>query len=449
MTHILLPSQPLVISPPNGTSRLPLVEIDKTTVQTKYKSILLPKAQRQAADCSYGSFGATPLQFTAWELCHAAKKTELTRPFTPQRADELALLFAHEHHDRFIWNTGNLRCADGSGLWLEDFSGKGLAGRIGEALAYLTMTKIWGYAYWDRIASVWMRAASNATINHTDMVRVARFTGSLAGQSIDLQPDFVFEKPDKTVALMEAKGSFVTPGNDRPDVKGPLKHGLDQTAKWASLIVPPPAKSIAIASLLREASDSCSDPSLILHVDPPTDETPDIEPVEYRPDTIRRGNFGAWLIGMGFRNSGFALAERRESDTATVELPVITLNGVDFALSIQGWRVNRHQFAPFPWWSFDLRHVPLRHRFEFLRDIGVTGIYALGLEIGTLRAVSAALLDPASNSMMDLPIFDFGRQSGMQSQDGFYGSVFPDGSLLGIVSNRYLDREMRTETFEL
>lgn len=448
MTHVILPNQPLIISPPTGTSELPLVEIDRMKVQTKHSRIALPKSQRQVADCSYGAFGSDPLTFTAWELCHAAKKTELTRSFTARRADELGLLFAHEHHDRFIWDTDNLRCADGSGLWLEDFSGKGLAGRIGEALAYLTMTKMWKYAYWDRIASVWMRAARNATIKHEDMVRVARLTGNLTGQSLNLQPDFVFEKTDETVALMEAKGSFVTPGNERPDAKGPLKHGLDQTAKWAPRITPAPAKSIAIESLLREASDSCSDPSLILHVDPPAEGSPDIEPVEFRPDAIRRGNYGAWLMGMGFRSSGLALADRREIRTDEVELPIVKMNGQEFALSIHGWRVDRNRVEPVPWWPFELWHVPWRHRFEFLRHVGVTGVYALGLEMMTLRAVCGALVNPSPSAMMDLPSIDFDSQSGTRGPDGFYGSIFRDGSMMGIVNSRHLE-EMRTEKFAL
>ena len=257
--------------PPQGTGILPLVELDKKSVKKPYKPIQLREGskKREAADCSYGMFGAH-LNFTAWELFHAAKKTELTRTFTPQRADRLGLLFADEHHDRFIWNTGNLRCTDGSGLWLEDFSSTGLSGRIGEALAYLTMVQpTWGYAYWDRVATVWMRAAHNANIHHHDMLRAAHYTGLISHNSPTPQPDFTFEKPDGTVALMEAKGSFVTPGNSRPDVKGRLKHGLEQLANWGSLIAPPPAHLIAIASLLREQNDPCTDPSLILHVDHP------------------------------------------------------------------------------------------------------------------------------------------------------------------------------------
>jgi len=447
---MVVPSHPLIITAPQGASELPLVELDKSKVKTDGRHVQLREGSRKRAqaDCSYGDYSAA-LHFSAWEMHHAAKKTELTRTFTQRRADELGLLFAHEHHDRFVWNTQNLRCVDGSGLWLEDFSSTGLAGRIGEAFAYLTMVKLWGYIYWDRIASIWLRAARGLQIHHQDMVQVARYTGSLTGNAPTPQPDFVFEKADRTISLMEAKGSFVTPGNSRPNVKNVLKHGLEQLDTWSSLIAPAPSSSIAIGSFLREASDPCSDPSLILHVDPPPAEQSDIAPVDVPRDAIRRGNYGAWLAAMGFRQSGSALADRRELDTAAIELPVVALNGREFALSIQGWRIDQRRFAAFPWWPFEMMHFPWRHRFEFLREVGITGVYATGLEISTLRAASAALADPASAALMDLqPTTDFGISQGQQP-DGFYGSVMPDGSLLGVVSSRYFDRELRLEAFRL
>lgn len=355
MTNVVSHGRALTIQEPEGGSQLPLVEVKKDKVLKKHGRIVLPKKDRETADSSYGPFDGSRLHFSAWELFHAAKKTELTRSFTSQRADELAFVFAHEHHDRLIWNTDNLRCADGSGLWLEDFSGKGLAGRIGEALAYLTMTKKWGYTYWDRIASVWIRAASNSHINHRDMVKAARFTGCLTSGQFDLQPDFVFEKPNGNVALMEAKGSFITPGNDHPNAKGPLKHGLDQTAKWANLISPAPSECIAISSLLREQSDRSSDPSLILHVDPPPGEQIDIEPAELPVDTIRRANIGAWLTGMGFQTSGIALTTGREYSHADTSLPVVTINGFDFAIRIHGWRVDPDRHVPPPFMPFECK----------------------------------------------------------------------------------------------
>ena len=450
MTQLVVPSLSLLIAAPEGRSELPLVELDKAKVKAKRRHVQLREGSkhREKADCSYGSYGNT-LRFSAWEMCHAAKKTELTRTFAQQRADQLALLFAHEHHDHFIWDSQNLRCVDGSGMWLEDFSGTGLAGRVGEALAYLTMVKLWGYVYWDRIASVWLRAARGRQIEHQDMVQAARYTGHLDGSAPTPQPDFVFEKPDRTASLMEAKGSFVTPGNKHPDVKNELKHGLEQLDAWSSLIAPSPSSCIAIGSLLREASDPCDDPSLIVHVDPPPTERPGIAPIEVPLDAVRRGNYGAWLKEMGFRRGGRALADRREVETRAIELPVVTLNGRDFALSIKGWRVDDHWPVPFPWWPIELIHVPPRHRFEFLREIGITGVYAAGLEVATLRAVCKALGSTSSAALMDLqPVMDWLERDAREAE-GFYGSIMPDGSLLGIVSSRHLRRDAKMETFKL
>ncbi len=324
-----------------------------------------------------------------------------------------------------------------------------MAGRVGEALAYLTMTKMWGYVYWDRIASVWMRAAHKATIQHKEMVRIAKMVGNLNGQSFSLQPDFVFETSDNRVALMEAKGSFVTPGNIRPNAKGPLKHGLDQTAIWAPLIKPTASKCIAINSLLREESDSCGDPSVILHVDPPPERNSDIEPVEIHPESIRRGNYGAWLMGMGFRRSGFALAYHREFRNYHVELPVVTIQGQEFALSIQGLRLDANWFGHLPMLPFDFWPLQRKYSSSFLREVGVTGVYALGLEVRTLRTVCASLVNPDSESIMDLPAINIDMWNDGRTTSGFYGSIFPDGSLMGIVSRGILERELKYEKFTL
>lgn len=450
MIQMVMPSLPIIVMPPQGASVLPLVELDKTKVKTKRRRVQIRDGttKRKVADCSYGNFTGK-LSFTAWELFHAAKKTELTRSFTPKRSEPLGLLFADEHYDRFIWNKPNLRCADGSSMWLEDFSTTGLSGRIGEALAYLTMVQAaWGYVYWDRIASIWMRAARNANINHQDMVRIAQFTGQITQKGPMPQPDFAFEKLDQSVALMEAKGSFVAPGNSRPNTKRPLQHGLEQLDAWGHLITPTPARSIAIGSFLREQSDPCTDPSLILHVDPRPASHPDVEPIELPRDLIRRGNYGMWLAEMGFRDSGRALAERRATEVFPSELGVITLGGRDYAFSIQGWRIDQSRLGMPPWYPFELLMVPWRHHVRFLWDVGVTGVYAVGLDVTVLRAISASLADVNANALMDLqrtPV-DLGRS---QPLDGFYGSVMPDGSMLGVISTRLLEPEMRVETFRL
>jgi hypothetical protein len=450
MTQLLIPSQPIAVAPPQGAGTLPIVEIEKKKVKTDGAHIQLKAGskKRAAADCSYGNFSGS-LTFTAWELFHAAKKTELTRTFSPQRAERLGLLFADEHSDHFAWNLPNFRCTDGSGLWLEDFSTTNLAGRIGEAVAYLTMVQpAWGYVYWDRIASVWMRAARNANIQHQEMLQVAKYTGQISQKGPTLQPDFVFERTNDDVALMEAKGSFVTPGNSRPDVKSPLKHGLEQLGKWGHLIVPTPSRSFAICSALREESDSCSDPSLILYVDPPPVRAPDIVPVEFPKDLIRRGNFGSWLAEMGFRSSGRALAERRAAETDAVELPVVSLAGQDYAFNVQGWRINQRRPSLIPWYPFGLMFEPWPHLAHILKHVGINGVYAVGLEVTALRAVSACLKNLNSNALLELQptLVEFGDQ---QALDGFYGSVMPDGSMTGVLSTRLFEGDIRMEAFDL
>lgn len=450
MTQMLIPSHPITFNAPQGTSSLPLVEVPKSKVSPKHKPIRLRKdsQKRKQADCSFGKFSGA-LDFNAWQFFHAAKKTELASSFTPQQADRRAFAFALEHEDTFVWNTGNFRRIDRSIFDLEDFASSGFAGRVGEAIAYLTMVK-WGYVFWDRCASVWARAAQQAHISHGEQLKVAQYLASrVASGRPQNEPDFVFEKPNGDVALMEAKGSFVDPDKDNPSTKDDLRQALRQLAAWSAVLSPTPRKSYGIGTYMREEHDANDDPSLIVFVDPPGESDPDVQPAELSADLVRRCNYGAWLAEMGFRQSGIALADRREIETTAIELPVVTLNGREFALSIQGWRIDQRRFEVFPWWPFEMMHFPWRHRFEFLREIGITGVYATGLEVSTLRAASAALADPASAALMDMqPTTDFGAGQGQQL-DGFYGSVMPDGSLLGVVSSRYFDRELRLETFRL
>jgi hypothetical protein len=152
---------------------------------------------------------------------------------------------------------------------------------------------------------------------------------------------------------------------------------------------------------------------------------------------------------MGFERSGSALIYRREIETAAVELPIVTIQGRDFALSIRGWRVDRNRLWSVPWWTFELMHLPWRQRVEFLREFGITGVYAVGLEVATLRLICTALASSASTALMEVqPTTGMGTAEA-QTAEGFYGSVMPDGSLLGIVSTPFFDRELRTEAFRL
>lgn len=449
MTTTIIPS-PILVYPPTGSSKLPIIELNRADVLEDRKRIRtrLNPEERTAQNCSFGQF-QDDLSFTAWEFFHAAKKTELMTTFTTSQIDRRALTFADEHSDRFIWNTGNLRRVDRNIFCLEDFTEAGLAGRFGEAVAYLTMVK-WGYVYWDRVAVVWERAVASPGMTHPEQLKEAHEIAQTLGvDRPDLEPDFAFEKTNGDIALMEAKGSFVHPINDNPSTKGDLRHALKQLGAWSGRISPTPKNSFAIGTYFRDKSDSTGDPSLIAFVDQPESDGNSQAASKSPPDDwIRRGNYGAWLAEMGFRTSGRALAERRATETTPTELGVINLGGHDYAFTIQGWRIDQSRLGMLPWYPFDVSMMPLRHQIHFLRRMGITGVYVAGLDVAVLRAVSASLGNANAKALMDLqPLtVEFGRS---QPLDGFYGSVMPDGSMIGVISTRPLESDPRVEAFKL
>jgi hypothetical protein len=454
-TGLVLPT-PILVSAPTGHSQLPIVELNRKAVKSPRKQIRLKRGSRKrnAADCSFGNFTAN-LAIDAWRFFHAAKKTELTRTFTTAQVDRRALAFGHEHADFLIWNTPNLRRVDRSVFELEDFSGAGLAGRFGEAIAYLTMVQ-WGYVYWDRIAVLWERAATHSGMNHSERVRHAQvIAGKIAGGKPRLAPDFAFEKPNSDVALMEAKGSFVHPVNDNPTTKDDLRHALEQLAAWSGMITPTPAKSFAIGTYFRDESDATGDPSLITFVDPPGKRDAKVSPVELPSDWIRRGNYGAWIIGMGFPESGDALRRGSLIEREEQQVAIVTIAGREFAITFDGvvLKGNRRTRGPFPmpWIDPWFLVEEIIHQFppgaRFLRDIGVTGVRVSGIDRDTLKLIEEAVLNPKGSSLMRR---DDQRDAIAQFEggDGFAGSILPDGTLYGQIDPEMLT-DARLDSFRL
>ncbi len=446
---------PIIISPPSGTSTLPIVELDKVAVETDRVQIRLRKGSRKRseADCSFGNFSDT-LEVDAWPLFHAAKKTELTSSFTSDQIDRRALGFSAENDGLFIWNTDNLRRIDRSVFSLEDFAQTGLAGRFGEAVAYLTMIK-WGFVHWDRISVLWERAAKHGGMTHNEMVRNAHvISARIASGRPDLESDFVFERATSEVALMEAKGSFVHPINDDPSIKDDLRHALKQLDAWSAMIAPPPAKSYAIGTYFRDVGDNNGDPSLIAFVDPPpapSDEP--VTPVEFPRDWIRRGNFGAWLIGMGFPNSGNALRHGIEIGLPEQELTIVNVGGREFVISFDGVVLKRSRSRPpvIPWeapWILLDEFFPPQFHPRFLRDMGVLAYRILGIDLNTLRLVEESVLNPRSESLLRLARSPSEVLESKRPLNGFAGSIFPDGTLFGSLAPELI-LETRTETFRL
>lgn len=435
MTQLIIPNQ-LGMGMPTGGSSLPLFPL-----QLQLAANLPIKVTHYSPGIQSGL-----VNFTAWELFHAAKKTELIRTFSRARARDLGLCFAHEHHDHFVWNTGNFRCTDGSGNWLEDFSGTALTGRIGEALAYLTMIQL-GYVFWDRIASIWLRAARAAKIQHQEMTKVVQYIGQDHKNSPKPQPDFVFEKPNSEIALMEAKGSFVTPGNCNPNIKRRIERGLNQLNKWGQLIKPLPQDSCLIYSLIREQSDQCGDPSQMLTAKLPPSQginTGSINPIPIPPGLVRRGNLGAWLAGMGFRESGRALADCRLINRPEVGLNLIKLGNRDYAFSVMGWCRDQHLINASPGYPPEILLLHPWNDIRMLNDIGITGAYVIGLDATVLKAVCNALTDAETTALMELNL-----ERPETPVEGFNGSIMPDGSMIGVINTQLLETGLRVKAFTL
>ncbi|MGC8494643.1 MAG: hypothetical protein ACP5SH_23210 [Syntrophobacteraceae bacterium] len=461
MTQLVIPSEPIVVNPPQGMSQLPMVEIDRSNVLSKRKHIRFRRgsSNRQSAECSFGNFDAENLEFSAWEFFHAAKKTELASSFTGVQAIRNTYAFAFEHQDTFIWNTNNFRKIDNSNFELEDFASAALAGRVGEAIAYLTMIK-WGYVFWDRCQTVWGRAAVNANIIHPESLRSTQFLPSrVAPGRPQNEPDFIFEKGDGSVALMEAKGSFVNPIEDKPSTKEDLRQALKQLAAWSTVITPTPEKSYGIGTYLREENDSGSDPSLIAYVDPPGQDDPNAGAIELPPDLIRRLNYAAWLAGMGLVSASQALGGMKERAAHYVDLPILEVGGRSFAFVNAGWSVpEKHLPKPESWmrWAYalhfwDLGLHPSQPDWRIWRHIQHSLDWVpliIGIERTVLKLIESALRYPTRPVLKEFSGFELGRtQSGEGSNKW---SLMPDGTFIGLLDSRTFEEGFKgMETFQL
>lgn len=449
---------PLTITAPTGTATLHLVELDRAAVMSPRKQIRLRKGSKKhsEADCSFGDFDSSELKVDAWPFFHAAKKTELATTYTSAQVDRRALSYAAEYADVFVWNAGNLRRVDRSVFALEDFSDAGLAGRFGEAIAYLAMHS-WGYKYFDRISVLWERAASLSGMTHPEQVQNAQILASKLGvPRPDLEPDFAFEKASGDVALMESKGSFVHPTNDNPSTKNDLRHALDQLAAWSGMIAPTPAKSYAIGTYFRDKSDASGDPSLVTYVDPPGRRDAELRPVEFRRDLIRRGNYGSWLVGMGFSVSGNALRASVELRLPERRMPVVSIGGREYALAIERVLVNPSRFPFDHFWTMQLLNEMFvfgshtRVPSHFWQDMGIDGFQVLGIDTNILHQAEESLVNSASMSLLEAEELNPEEplQSRMPDNNYISGSIFADGAYYGVIApNLFYDA--RKEPFRI
>lgn len=414
MTGWILSEFADVPSPDGYWSELAVVEVEAAAVGRSGCLRARRGSQRRATlDCSFGPICGR-LRFSAWDLVHAAKKTELASPFQSSFARRKAGAFWLEHHDSFAWNTSDFRRVPSRGFSLEDFAAAGLAGRIGEAVAYLLMAKR-GFKYWDRCASLQLRAIGAQLGGHPESVRWATLAGALPRSRL-LQPDFVMEKEDGEVALMESKGSFASPSK----AKGDLKHALEQLEGWRNLLRPAPDAKFAIGTYVREEGETGDDPSLVLVVDPPGEDQGDPSgPVELTPGLLRRSHYSACLIGMGLIAPGLALVHSPRPPAARYSLPVIQIERRRYAVTPHAAICRRQQ-----WPQVDAE-----------RQGEGSGVVVMGLDVNVMRQIEAnSGGHDAASVLIRAP--EFPLRAAVEERGPW--SVLPDGAFMGRVGDELL-----------
>lgn len=407
---------------------LPMVELNRDLVERRHARIRpLPNVR-----CN--------LSFSAWRLYHAAKKAELASSFTTDQIDHLARCFANEHHGLFRWNGEELRLTPGVTDMYESAAQASRARLVGEGTLLLAMQHE-GYAFWDRFDLLVKRALRKQLLNHPESVRRARAIRKRldAGRG-GKRSDFVVENAKRESALAEAKGGFLSPFATGA-IKSHLREALQQLAATKPLISPQPAKTYAVGTYLREAGDGHDEGSLIAFVDPEGQNDADLT-VELPPDWVRRGNYAAWLLGMGFADAANALRNGIGREGIGVSLPVKRVGRHDYAYVVMGAGLNPRHSRRF---LRDFHHHWPHHWEEWFffgpgrREVELS---IIGLRVDVLDSISGALTTTDASPLLNVePMFEIDAAQ-------FGGSVMPDGSMCGTVTVESI-REIEFREFSL
>jgi len=427
MTVVPLFPAPLTVADLTAAhATLPIIELDRAQVERERARIRpLPDARTQ-------------LRITAWSLYHAAKKAELACSFTTDQIDHLARCFANEHHGLFRWNGEELRLALGVTDMYESAAQASRARLIGEGMLLLAMQHE-GYAFWDRFDLLVKRALRRQLLDRPESVRRARAIRKRldAGRN-GKRSDFVVENAKRESALAEAKGGFLSPFATGA-IKSDLREALQQLAATKPLISPQPAKTYAVGTYLREAEDDHDEGSLIAFVDPEGRDDADLT-VELPPDWVRRGNYAAWLLGMGFAEATNALRNGIAREGVGVSLPVKRVGGRDFAYVVTGAQLRPDRARRFTrdmlheWWHWpEFWFGPWRDFVQFT---------VLGMRVDVLAAISRAIVVPQEQSLLTV------EPATAVDTGAFGGSVMPDGSMCGAITVESI-REIEFREFTL
>lgn len=412
------------LQPMRGNSRIHVVEPDKDDVRTPRKHIVRklqdwPPEEGTLTTTTLGH-SKSYLGVSEWDFYTALMKTELAYSL-PGDELEARSYGAHLQHRALLkWNVDGLRIAPSGVFSRKDSARTGLSGRFGEALAYLYMISL-GNRFWDHLPSLVERAMESPGYTRDDKLKIAKALSRPKrpdGKRVR-EPDFAFENEAEKVSLAEAKGAFVNPEEAPSMAKSDLSEGLEQTRLWKDHVVPTPERSFAIGAYLREENDPHSDPSILAVVDPVgQDEKNPV--VRFPEDWIRRGNYAAWMRGMGLFQSAEYLAYGRSVELSRRTFTTVNIGGQTFAVVPISWMPSRRggrqlldpDFAFFP---------PFFRRFD---------VHVLGIETRNFGFIEKAV----NVSGFTLPVaMTVETASNFQRPDWFSGSIFPDGTLNGVL----------------
>ena len=392
----------------NGTSRLPVYELNRANVTRPYVRI---RPLRE---------NTTDFRISAWRLAHAIKKADCAKGIPSIVLHFGAVGFLVEHLFLFDWNSDNLRLNNGMADYYADFIRTSLSGRVAQGMSILFMEER-EYSFNGQFSTFLKSAGGQAVAGRLIKAKSSK-------RKIPKTPDFIFQKFGNEVALVESKGGFVTPGN-APLIKGDLREALEQLDDWDRILGSQQSvKSFAVGTYIKEGGDLSEEPSLIAFVDPEPDES--TKRVSYPPDLIRRCNYAGWLAGMGFldtsnRLKGFV----KDSSSLRTRLPMLALGDRQYAFVVLSFRPilkDRIFYGENFWLGLDdWQSWPLHFFHEGM------SLEIMGVEIETLNSLSKFLLTGNSEPLMHIePISE--RDLPQKADEGkFFGSVYSDGTLFG------------------
>ena len=384
-------------------SSLPAYQCNVADVETHGRRIPLPEAQSKK------------FFFNAWQLAHAVKKADCARwPFPPILRTMSSVGFLLENASLFDWSSTELHLISGMSDFYADFSRTSLSGRIGQGMTLLFLEDS-KYRYIGRFSNV-----------YDNLLRKSKTIPSS-------YPDFVVENDRKEWALIEAKGSFVSPKIPSNifhiNVKQSLKRALKQLDGWDEYLSPKIHENFAMGTFLREIGGSHENSSIIAFVNTKPQIFPKAPryPVDFLPDAVRRANYASWLSLMGFDDAARRLRER-EVGSKRCRVQLLTLGRRKYVVVIASIRPSYHRHAHDP--DF-LRLVRKEMFWPSNSWVDGVSVELIGLDLHVVRALQTTLQNRDSQALMNI---ELSEQSDIPDKfDGgeFHGSIFSDGSLIG------------------